>query len=108
MGGTSLRSVLWFDPTGGVCSKVASSSMSVFWFDPTNGFCIVSANSSRPVFWFDPTGGVCSKVTSSSILVFWFDRTRSSESGAPPPSSIASHVGFGWVKLAYFRCVASS
>ena len=41
---TSLRSVFWFDPTGGVCSKVASSSISVFWFDPTRGFCIVGAN----------------------------------------------------------------
>ena len=52
---TSLRSVFWFDPTGGVCSKVARSSISVFWFDPTRGFCIVGANSSRSVFWFDPT-----------------------------------------------------
>ena len=30
MGGTSLRSVFWFDPTGSVCSKVATSSMSSF------------------------------------------------------------------------------
>ena len=60
--------VFWFDPTGGVSSKVATSSMSIFWFDPTGGVCSKVATSSMSVFRFDPTRGFC--IVSANILAF--------------------------------------